>query len=141
VLSKDIFWFENARNFKLYNRLKPMAKFDIDTLQAALVGYQHQLDQFTAKIEEIRRQIAGGPAGSAPPAPATTRRTMSAAARKRTAAAQRARWQAYHAEHGQPKRPAGKRKLSPEGRARIIAALKKRWASKKSALRSRRGSR
>jgi hypothetical protein len=39
---------------------------------------------------------------------------------------------------GRPKKSEGapgktKRKLSPEGRARIIAALKKRWAAKKKA--------
>jgi peptidoglycan hydrolase CwlO-like protein len=114
-----------------------MASLDIDTLKAALVGYQQQRDQIAAKIDEIRRLIGGAPAPAAAknaPTAATGRRTMSAAARRRIAAAQKKRWAAYHAEQGVPakkKAKTGKRKLSPEGRQRIIDALKKRWAASK----------
>ena len=116
----------------------PMAKLDVETLKAALVGYQQEYAEIGAKMDEIRRRIKGMSAADAGAvAPATsTRRTMSPAARRRIAAAQRKRWAAYHSEHGKqrkasPRKPAGKRKLSPEGRQRIIDALKRRWAAAK----------
>ena len=60
-------------------------------------------------------------------APSRGRRAMSAAARERIAAAQRARWarQRGSGGGGQPK---AKRKMSAEGRARIAAAARARWA-------------
>ena len=68
-------------------------------LEAALIGYQHQLDQIEAKMAELRRQMGGKSpaagvktAGGAP----MKRRQMSAAARKRIAAAQKKRWAEYH---------------------------------------------
>lgn len=62
------------------------------------------------------------------------KRTMSAAARARIAAAQKARWakQKESAKPGAPKMP-GRRKsgLTPEGRAKLAAAMKARWAAAK----------
>ena len=74
---------------------------------------------------------------------------MSPEAREKIAAAQRARWAKSKgsiidvvspldtlnkASKGKAAKPAKKkRKLSPEGRARIVAALKARWAAKKRA--------
>jgi len=69
-------------------------------LEAALIGYQHQLEEIEAKMAELRRQLGGKP--SAPSAKTATaaapagRRQMSAAARKRIAAAQKKRWAEYH---------------------------------------------
>ena len=54
------------------------------------------------------------------------RRMMSAAARERIAAAQRARWAKQRGEEKAPRR--AKRKMSAEGRARIAAAARARWA-------------
>lgn len=62
------------------------------------------------------------------------KRKMSAAAREKIAAAQRARWAKQKGTAGpltavvmeEPKKK--KRKLSPEARARIVAAVKARWA-------------
>ena len=55
------------------------------------------------------------------------RRTMSASARARIAAAQRARWaKVKGTTQNGASRP--KRKMSAAGRARIIAATKARWA-------------
>jgi len=70
---------------------------DAATLQAALVGYQRQIDEIQQKMDLIRRQL-GKPGSrtaktSAPAAPAAPRRhRMSAEGRARIAAAQRARW-------------------------------------------------
>jgi len=63
-------------------------------LNAALVGYQHQLDQLDAKTADIRRQLGAAPE----PVSATARkkRVMSAATRRRMAAAQRKRWAVFH---------------------------------------------
>ena len=54
--------------------------------------------------------------------------------------AQKKRWAEFHAQHGgvkskptASKKRGGKRRLSAEGRANIVAALKKRWAAKKAA--------
>ena len=75
-----------------------MSTNDHALLEAALIGYQHQAAQLAEKIAEIRRQLGGKTPSAAPKAAATPtkRRTMSAAARKRIAAAQKKRWAEYH---------------------------------------------
>ena len=100
-------------------------------LEAALIGYQYQRDRIEAKIAEVRHEL-GGEAGSvtlsANPVPAVMvpkQRVISAAGRRRIAAAQRKRWAALKAsKESQPK----KRKLSVAGRKRIADATRKRWA-------------
>jgi peptidoglycan hydrolase CwlO-like protein len=66
-------------------------RLDNSTLQAALVGYQRQLEEIESKMAELRRRL-----GHAPAAANTTtkgrRHRMSAEGRARIAAAQRARW-------------------------------------------------
>jgi hypothetical protein len=73
-------------------------ELDIATLQAALVGYQAKHDEITTKMAEIRKRIHGGdepfPVGTTP----RKKRKMSAAARKRIAAAQKKRWAEFHAK-------------------------------------------
>jgi hypothetical protein len=58
---------------------------------------------------------------------------MSAAARAKISAAQKARWTKVEGTSASPvvKPKKKKRVLSPEGRARIIAVQKARWATKK----------
>jgi hypothetical protein len=71
---------------------------DTTLLEAALIGYQHQLEQIEGKIADLRRQLGGktsAPAAKTTAAPGH-RREMSAAARKRIAAAQKKRWAEYH---------------------------------------------
>jgi hypothetical protein len=115
---------------------------DVETLRAALIGFEHRKAEVEAKMAEIRRQIGGGPKVSATAAPASeeaprTRRKMSASARKRIAAAQKKRWAAFHASTGAPskraaatkKKTGGKRKMSAEGRRRIAEATRRRWAA------------
>ncbi len=72
---------------------------DMATLEMALVGYQIEREKIDERIRQIQAQLKGKPA--APPTkvgeskPAGKKRTLSPAARKRIAAAQRKRW----AEH------------------------------------------
>ncbi len=81
-----------------------------------------------ASVEEISIPVPGK----------RGRRKMSAAARAKISAAQKARWAvqlggapAKSAEPAKPgKRGRPRKGLSPEGRARIIAAQKARWAKK-----------
>jgi hypothetical protein len=81
-----------------------MPQLDISLLTAALVGYQHQLDEINTKIAQIKKSLgsrAATPSGGGgdvptPFAKASRRGRMSAAGRKRIAAAQRKRWKEYH---------------------------------------------
>ena len=79
-------------------RGKAKAATDQATLQMALVGYEIERDRIAAKIREIQAQLGGKAAagrGAAKSAPATKKRVLSAAARRRIGAAQKKRW----AEH------------------------------------------
>ena len=79
---------------------------DSATLQAALVGYQRQLEEIQAKMSELRRRLGTRTNGSI----------------------------AVKTVRTQPRR---KHRMSAEGRARIAAAQRARWAkAKKSAKRS-----
>jgi len=107
-------------------------KQDHELLEAAIAGFQHMRNELDQKIAALRSQLgtnAGG-AGRDGNLASPGRRTMSAAARRRIALAQKKRWAAFKARHGAKAAPkAHKRVLSAEGRARIIAATKKRWAA------------
>ena len=78
-------------------------RLDKATLEAALVGYQQHLQQIEAKMAELRGMLGQGPAA----APAAKRAPK--AARKQ------------------------KHRMSAEGRARIAAAQRARWAKVKKA--------
>jgi hypothetical protein len=76
-------------------------QIDHSILEAALVGYQFQLKAVQEKIAVLRAQM-GHKAAHATVSPASTdgapkKRTMSASARKRIAAAQKKRWAEFHA--------------------------------------------
>jgi hypothetical protein len=77
---------------------------DKATLEAALVGYQHQMQLIEAKIAEVRKALRQTPEPATAAKPAT----------KKTAAKKKAR-----------------HKMSEEGRARISAAQRARWAKLK----------
>ena len=79
---------------------------DRSTLEAALIGYEFQLKVIEEKMAAVRAQLGGKAARVA--ATTTTdigaskpKRTMSAAARKRIAAAQKKRWAAFHAKQAE----------------------------------------
>ncbi len=107
-----------------------------ELLAAALEGLQAQRQQIESQIAEVRRML-GSRVAAVPDGSATTprKRTMSAAAKRRIAEAQRKRWAAFHKKEATASKPATgaarrqKRKLSAEGRKRIIEATRKRWAA------------
>ncbi len=97
---------------------------DTSLLQAALLGFEHMKRDVEEKIAEIRGKLgAKGGAGTQAAATATPKRTLSAAARGRIAAAQKKRWALLKAKQAKPKRV-----LSVAARKRIAAAQRKRWA-------------
>lgn len=79
---------------------------DPTTLAMALVGYEIEKQKIEDKIRQIRAQLGGRGAGAPAGAKGGPRRkrTLSASARKRIAAAQRKRW----AEHRKKLAAAGK---------------------------------
>ena len=122
-----------------YNLFMSSSINDVEILQAALVGLQHQASEIDTKMAAIRARIGGSQRSSAPQSSKPTgKRVLSAAARRRMAAAQRKRWAAYRKDEkapvsalkAAPAKPAGKkRKLSPAGKKRIAEANQKRWAA------------
>lgn len=106
----------------------------IETLKEAI-----NIKESIQKLEARLSQILGGNLNIFESAPKKRGRgpgKLSAAARAKIAAAQKARW--AKAKGGDGTAPAAKvkkarkgRKLSAEGRAKIIAAQKARWAKAK----------
>ena len=106
-------------------------------IEAAIVGFERQKQKIDETIAELRAQLDGtssrpghkvkvGDAGTV-----KAKRTMSAAGRKRIAAAQKARWAAHHAKEGTPaKKSVPKRKMSPAAKAKLVANLAKARAAK-----------
>jgi hypothetical protein len=86
-----------------------------------------------AERDKVARQLNGlnaalaAFAGTYKTGTSTPRRKMSAAARARISAAQKARWAKTKGQKVIPIK-AGKRRISPAGLARIRAATKARWA-------------
>jgi hypothetical protein len=72
---------------------------DPGILQAALLGYQQQLEEINSKIADLRRRL--GSRGNTPAAGVA------------------------------PRTPQKKHRISAEGRARIAAAQRRRWAAAK----------
>jgi hypothetical protein len=113
-----------------------MAKLPVnpEVIDAAIQGFEYQKAQIDQRIAELRALRSGeseSPAKAAP-APKGGKRTLSAEARARIAAAQRKRWAATR--KGTPEVKAAKpRRLSAAGRRAIIAATKKRWAAVRAA--------
>jgi hypothetical protein len=78
---------------------------DKATLEAALLGYQQHLRQIEAKMADLRRLLGNGASAGIATVPKRGRK----AGRKQ------------------------KHRMSPEGRARIAAAQRARWAKAKKA--------
>lgn len=89
-----------------------------------------QLEDERSRIDRAIQALRGLKAAS--PAKTTGRRTLSAAARRRIAAAQRARWARVKDQKVIPIK-SGKRRISAGGRARIAAAARARWAKVRAA--------
>jgi len=86
-------------------------------------------EQIDALQSELGKILGDGEAAPV----ANGRRTMSASARARIAAAQRARWAKVKGTKAAKPAASGKRRMSPAARAKIAAAAKARWAKAKAA--------
>ena len=113
----------------------PTQKFMQEILAAALIGFEEQKRNINTKIAELRDMLSGGSAKTAATAERLPRkRKVSAAARRRMAIAQKARWAKSRGESELPAPAATpRRRISKEGMERIIAATKKRWAAVRAA--------
>jgi hypothetical protein len=111
-------------------------KLSQEIISAAIEGFEAQKVRIDAQIAELRASLSGPGTETVSSSAPLKRRTMSASARGRIAAAQRKRW-------GEAKRLAAggsataakapRRRLSAAGRRRIIEANKKRWELAKTA--------
>jgi hypothetical protein len=111
-------------------------KLTPEIITAAILGFQEQKRRIDTQIAELRAATPGGPTESAatPETGARKRKRFSAAARRKMALAQKARWAKIRGESesqspAAPEAPKAKRRLSAHGRKAIIDATKKRWAA------------
>src|SRR5664279_4995230 len=110
-------------------------KLTPEIITAAIEGFDSQKRRIDTQIAELRTLLSGGPAEFAgTPEGNPPKRKISAAARRRMAMGQKARWAKIKGESKSPapttpEAPRAKRKLSAAGKAAIVAATKKRWAS------------
>ncbi|MHB8522253.1 MAG: hypothetical protein ACYDH9_16050 [Limisphaerales bacterium] len=109
------------------NEQSPLLTLSLHDLKRA-VALKEQIDALQAQLTHL----LGGTGGQAA-TPSGKKRTMSASARARIAAAQRDRWAKIHAAKApagkaQVKRKGKKHTMSAAGRARIGAAARARWA-------------
>jgi hypothetical protein len=111
-------------------------KLTPEIINAAVLGFEQQKTHIDAKIAELRALLPGGSAETAATteAPTGKRKKFSAAARRKMALAQKARWAKIRGE-SEPSVPApkAKRKMSAAGRKAIAEAQRKRWAASKKA--------
>jgi hypothetical protein len=117
----------------------------IDIYSGAIEGLERRKAAIERALAALREVDATTAAEAAPDgateAPAGNRRKFTAAARKRMALAQKARWAKIKGEIEPATTPAPepakpKRRISPEGIQRIIAATKKRWRLQRAAAKS-----
>jgi hypothetical protein len=113
-----------------------------EILQAALAGLKLQEQHIQNQIAEVESMLGGTSNASAiktsetQPSTRVKRRQFSAATKKRMAEAQRQRWAKLKGESApvsEPEPAPKKRRMSKEGRAAIVAAVRKRWAEKRAA--------
>jgi hypothetical protein len=117
----------------------PTQKLTPEIISAAINGFESQKRRIDEQIAELRTMLPdGSPPAATPEATPGKRKKFSAAARRKMALAQKARWAKIkgEAEAAAPtpaQAPKPKRKLSAAGRKAIIAATKKMWAAKRAA--------
>ena len=112
-----------------------MASFhDLTTAQLKqAVQIREQIESLQAKLNAL---LGGAAPIKTKVGRATGKRTLSAATKKKMAAAQQARWASIKGK-ASPKKPAPakaspkKKVMSPEAKAKIAAAMKARWDAKK----------
>src|SRR3954470_14616405 len=116
----------------------PTPKLTAEIINAAIEGFEFQKRRIDSQIDELRQLLNGGRAeGSDKSETPVHKRKISAAGRRRMAAAQKARWAKIRGETEPASSPAApkpskpKRKLSAAGRKAISDAPKRRWALKR----------
>src|SRR5579862_7005316 len=122
----------------------PTQKLTAEIIHAAIEGFESQKRRIDSQIDELRQLLNGGSAetGTESGTPARKRK-ISAAGRRRMAAAQKARWAKIRGEAEPASSPAApkpakqKRKLSAAGRKEISEATKRRWAAKRAEAQSK----
>jgi hypothetical protein len=100
--------------------MNSMSSLSAEQLRRA-AAIKDEIDKLESELGKI---LGGSTAGSG-----SGKRVMSASARARIAAAQKARWAKVKGNSGGGSR----RKMSPAARAKIAAAAKARWAKAKAA--------
>ena len=114
-------------------------KLTPEIILAAIAGFESQKIHINSQIAELRSMLDGDRTESVttPSETAKPRKKFSAAARRKMAAAQKARWKGI--KQSEPSQLATfetskpKRKVSRAARARMAAAQKARWAKVKKA--------
>jgi hypothetical protein len=115
----------------LFDEEAVMKLTDRVTLEMALIDYEAERQKIDAAMAAIRKQVDGHAAAPVVDGARRPKRAMSAAARRRIAAAQRKRWAAFHAEKkGGTAKTAPRRKLSAAAKAKLAANLAKARAAK-----------
>jgi hypothetical protein len=87
----------NQSRLRLFDEEAVMKQIDRSTLEMALIGYEAERQKIEAVMAAIRKQVHGHAAAPAVDGARRPKRVMSAAARRRIAAAQRKRWAVFHA--------------------------------------------
>jgi hypothetical protein len=116
----------------------PTQKLTAEIIHAAIEGFESQKRRIDSQIYELRQLLNGDSAetGTESGTPARKRK-ISAAGRRRMAAAQKARWAKIRGEAepasslATPKPAKQKTKLSAAGRKAISEATMRRWALKR----------
>ena len=122
----------------------PTQKLTAEIIHAAIEGFESQKRRIDSQIDELRQLLNGGSAepGAESGSPARKRK-ISAAGRRRMAAAQKARWAKIRGEaeptSSSSRTQTGKAetKLSAAGRKAISEATKRRWAVKRAEAQSK----
>jgi hypothetical protein len=109
---------------------------DITQILNQLRQERSQLDSAISALEGVHTAPRRGrPPKSAQAASSPKKRHMSASARARIAAAQKARWAKQKGQAAPPaaKKKSGRKGMSAASRKRISEMMKKRWAARKKA--------
>ncbi|HUA66549.1 MAG TPA: hypothetical protein VME24_11925 [Alphaproteobacteria bacterium] len=99
----------------------------------------HRAAALKGKIQSLENQLSKllSSDGAATQVAPKRRRKMSASARAKIAAAQRASWSKTKGKKSAPKLKKARRKMSAAARAKIAAAAKARWAKARAAGKKR----
>jgi hypothetical protein len=105
------------------------------SLSSVVSLLRNERTQVQAQLERLDQAISllGNLSNGSRSTPSGTR-NMSASARKRIAAAQKARWAKWHEQHGQNNRETTPKRVdSIASRRKMAAAQRARWANRKKA--------